>query len=101
MTGPGPGRPGDSRRWNTRFALFVHSVSVRELAVKLGRDRTTVYQWIAGANVPSLLDISKILNIARARKYPLTFSDINRHIRAVRKTRAGLKTSEVKCSPNP
>ncbi len=100
MTGPGPGRPGDSRRWNTRFALFVHSVGVRELAVKLGRDRTTVYQWVSGANVPSVLDIGKILNIAKARKATLSFSDINRHIRAVRKIRAAEREANP-CSPNP
>jgi hypothetical protein len=85
-------------RWKTRFGKFVGKIGVQELALALGVDKATVYNWFSGHTEPRREMAERIVALANKgrRKRPLfTVLDIHTHSAAAKSSRRPAQIAEV------
>jgi hypothetical protein len=71
-TGPGPGAPERHRQFAEHLSALMQSAGLTapELATRMGRSRSEVYQYLVGQHLPRLEclpELAKALNLKTAR----------------------------------
>lgn len=67
------------RYWKSKFARFVKSYGVEDLAVKLDVLPSAIYHWIRGSTAPRPVHAEIIQRLARERGCRLTMDQIYGH----------------------
>lgn len=74
----------NERYWKSKFARFVKTYGVDELAVQLDVLPSAVYHWIRGATTPRPAHAAIIQRLARERGSRLTMDQIYGHFLSLR-----------------
>jgi hypothetical protein len=82
----------DERRWASKFARFVRSYGVDELAAQLHIQPSAIYHWLRGTAAPRPVIAANIQRLARERGARLTMDCIYGHFLAYR-------ADEIKLGP--
>jgi transcriptional regulator with XRE-family HTH domain len=72
------------RYWKSKFARFVKSYGVIDLAKQLGIDPSAIYHWIQGDTAPRPVYAEIIQRVARERGARLTMDQIYGHFLSLR-----------------
>lgn len=85
-----PARSKD-KRWETKFAEFVHAYGAELLAERLGVSRDAVYKWVAGADHMRPMRAQKIVKLAKLRKIRISLDEIYQSFDEVRQRASNLR----------
>ncbi len=74
----------DERYWKSKFARFVRSYGVDQLAAQLQIQPSAIYHWLRGTTAPRPIHAEIIQRLARERGARLTMDAIYGHFLSFR-----------------
>jgi hypothetical protein len=88
----------DERYWKSKFARFVRSYGVDQLAAQLHIQPSAIYHWLRGTTAPRPIHAEIIQRLARERGARLTMDAIYGHFLSFRADAIKLQTEAL---PSP
>jgi DNA-binding transcriptional regulator YdaS (Cro superfamily) len=77
-------RRKEDKRWDSKFAKFIHEYGVENLAHRIAVHPSAIYQWLRGATSPHPANAIKIQKLAGERGVHLSLDEIYQHFREIR-----------------
>jgi hypothetical protein len=85
----------DERYWKSKFARFVRSYGVDELAAQLHIRPSAIYHWLRGTTAPRPVHAENIQRLARERGVWLSMDAIYGHFLSLRDDDIKLETETL------
>ena len=81
------GTKWNAERWKTPFGRVVKRIGAQELALLVGLDKSTVYNWLNGRTEPRREMAELLVAIAKERSLRLSIASIHKHLAAAKNSR--------------